>query len=108
MEWETYATTSGAIRVNIGEQSYLLLDRLGNPPVDTSGNLPGDVLDPRQLGGVLAGSYGPEVRAWAEAHQAHGLAPRFSWRGIANELGDHVSVGLPWRAGKPRDFGLAE
>lgn len=106
MEWEQYQTTDGRMRVNIGNSSYALLDKDNQLQRDTRGDLPGAELDPRQLGFVFAGQYGPVAQAWAVLCRDLGLPLRFAWSGVVNALGDHAEVSPAFKP-KARDYGRA-
>lgn len=106
MEWELYQTTGGSLRINIGSASYAFLDHNGDPARDRTGELPGVELAPRQLAFARQGDYGPVAQAWAAAHDERGIVPRFAYRGIMNELGDHAEVSPAFNP-RARDYGRA-
>ena len=106
MNYEIYTTASGAIRVNIDNHSYPLLNADGGHPVATTGHMPGETVSSRVFGHVRGGEYGDAAQAWADACLSVGLKAheiRFSTQGVINALGDRNSVGLPWKAEYPRD-----
>lgn len=106
VEYEVYEARDGSVWVNIGEASYAFLDRNGDPARARDGELPGVELDRRQLAAVRLGDYGPVAQAWAAAHDARGIVPRFAYRGIVNALGDHAEVSPAFNP-RPRDYGRA-
>lgn len=106
VDYEVYRTRDGSLRLNIGDASYAFLDRNGAPARDISGDLPGVELAGRQLAFARQGDYGPVAQAWAAAHDARGIVPRFAYRGIVNALGDHAEVSPAFNP-RPRDYGRA-